>query len=154
MMLHEESIVTLLSAILGSSALGGIGGWMAQKLKHYHHTLTSEDLKPFEEKLDKDSDHFTDIDEHLETLDQNMNEIMLINLRQCIFANPHDRNAQESILQSGEQYLKLGGNGVGHIRLNQVRRSRCYIYQNRRRRCCPPVGQEQRYLSGTGFRVT
>ena len=121
MMLHEESIVTLLSAILGSSALGGIGGWMAQKLKRYRHMVTSDDLKPLEEKLDNDYTHFTDIDEHLEALDQSMNEIMLINLRQCLFSNPHDRNAQESILQSGEQYLKLGGNGVGHIRLNQVR---------------------------------
>ena len=32
MILHEESVVTLISAILGSSALGGIGGWMAMKL--------------------------------------------------------------------------------------------------------------------------
>ena len=121
MMLREESIVTLLSAILGSSALGGIGGWMAQKLKRYRHMVTSDDLKPIEEKLDKDYKHFNDIDEHLETLDRSTNEIMLINLRQCLFANPHDRNAHESILQSGEQYLQLGGNGVGHIRLNQVR---------------------------------
>ena len=120
-MLHEESIVTLLSAILGSSALGGIGGWMAQKLKRHRHMVTSDDLKPIEEKLDKDYTHFTDIDKHIDTLDRGMNEIMLINLRQCIFANPRDRNAQESILQSGEQYLKLGGNGVGKIRLNQVR---------------------------------
>ena len=94
---------------------------MAQKLKRHRRMVTSDDLKPIEDKLDKDYNHFTDIDEHLETVDQNMTEIMLINLRQCIFANPHDRNAQESILQSGEQYLKLGGNGVGHIRLNQVR---------------------------------
>ena len=121
MMLHEESIVTLLSAILGSSALGGIGGWMAQKLKRYRHMVTSDDLKPIEEKLDNDYTHFTDIDKHLKALDQSMNEIMLVNLRQCLFANPHDRNAHESILQSGEQYLKLGGNGVGHVRLNQMR---------------------------------
>ena len=94
---------------------------MAQKLKRYRHTVSTDDLKTIEDKLDTDYDHLTDIDGHLETLDQNMNEIMLINLRQCIFANPRDRNAQESILQSGEQYLKLGGNGVGHIRLNQVR---------------------------------
>ncbi|MDN6768876.1 MAG: hypothetical protein L0L45_03425 [Bifidobacterium mongoliense] len=121
MMLHEESVVALLSAILGSSALGGIGGWMAQKLKRYRHMVTSDDLKPIEEKLDKDYTHFTDIDKHLNALDRSTTEIMLINLRQCIFANPHDRNAEESILQSGEEYLRLGGNGVGHIRLNQVR---------------------------------
>ena len=121
MMLHEESVVTIISAILGSSALGGIGGWMAHKLKRYRHIVTSDDLQPINKKLDRDCTHFTDIDGHLETLDRNMTEIMLINLRQCIFANPHDRNAQESILQSGEQYLKLGGNGVGHIRLTQVR---------------------------------
>ena len=121
MMLHEESVVTLLSAILGSSALGGIGGWMAQKLKRHRQMVTSDDLKPIEDKLDKDYNRFADIDEHLEALDQSTNEIMLINLRQCLFANPRDRNAHESILQSGEQYLRLGGNGVGHIRLNQVR---------------------------------
>ena len=121
MMLHEESVVALLSAILGSSALGGIGGWMAQKLRRYQHMVTSDDLKPIEKKLDKDYTHFTDIDKHLNALDRSTTEIMLINLRQCIFANPHDRNAEESILQSGEEYLRLGGNGVGHIRLNQVR---------------------------------
>lgn len=120
-MLHEESIVQLASALLGSSALGGIMGWMAQKFKRYRHMVTSDDLQPINEKLDRDYTHFTDIDNHLAKLDASVNEIMLINLRQCIFANPHDRNAQESILQSGEQYLKLGGNGVGHIRLEQVR---------------------------------
>lgn len=121
MMLHEESVVTLISAILGSSALGGIGGWMAQKLRRYQHMVTSYDLKPIEKKLDNDYTHFTNIDKHLNALDRSTTEIMLINLRQCIFANPHDRNAEESILQSGEEYLRLGGNGVGHIRLNQVR---------------------------------
>lgn len=92
-MLHEEPIVQLVSGLLGSSTLGGIMGWMAQKFKRYRHMVTSEDLQPINEKLDRDYTHFTDIDNHLAKLDANMNEIMLINLRQCIFANATPRRA-------------------------------------------------------------
>lgn len=113
MMLHEESVVTLLSAILGSSALGGIGGWMAQKLKRYQHMVTSDDLKPIEEKLDRDY-------EHMNRIDRGLLEFRLTQLRQCLFAHPFDQNSHQSAIESGEMYIKLGGNGVGHKRLAQL----------------------------------
>ena len=113
-MLSEDNLVALVAALIGSGGLGGFAGWLSQHLSRRKTALTRNDLKPIEDKLDRDYRHF-------DSLDDQVRDITLIVLRQCLFAHPHDRNAHESQLQSGEQYLKLGGNGVGHIRLDQLK---------------------------------
>ena len=48
-------------------------------------------------------------------------EIQLELDRQTLFAEPKSRAEHEHQLDAGEAYLKLGGNGAGHIRLEQLR---------------------------------
>lgn len=47
-------------------------------------------------------------------------EIQLELDRQTLFAEPRSRAEHEHQLDVGETYLKLGGNGAGHLRLEQL----------------------------------
>ncbi|MFT8592418.1 MAG: hypothetical protein ABF747_02235 [Bifidobacterium sp.] len=114
-MLSDDSIVAIVTAVIGSGGLGGLTGWFSQHLARRRTAITREDLKPIEGKLDRDFEHF-------HALDEQMRDIKLIVLRQCLFARPRDQNAFTSALESGEEYLRMGGNGVGHIRLDQLKR--------------------------------
>lgn len=47
-------------------------------------------------------------------------EIQLELDRQTLFAEPKSRAEHEHQLDVGESYLRLGGNGAGHLRLEQL----------------------------------
>lgn len=47
-------------------------------------------------------------------------EIQLELDRQTLFAEPRSRAEHEHQLDVGEAYLRLGGNGAGHLRLEQL----------------------------------
>lgn len=82
--------------------------------------VSKQDLDRLATQLEKGDRHFQALDRQDLDLGRQIREVKLIVLRQCLFARPKDRNAHESMLQSGEEYLELGGNGVGHIRLTQL----------------------------------
>lgn len=116
----EDSIVAIIVAIIGSGGLGGFTGWLTQHLSRSRNMVTKQDLEIFAKQLEQGDRHFRTLDKQDLDLGRQIREVKLIVLRQCLFARPRDRNAHESVLQSGEEYLKLGGNGVGHIRLTQL----------------------------------
>lgn len=119
-MLSEDSIVAIVTAIIGSGGLGGFTGWLIQHLSRSRNMVTKQDLEIFAKQLEHGDRHFQTLDRQDLDLGRQIREVKLIVLRQCLFARPRDRNSHESMLQSGEEYLKLGGNGVGHIRLTQL----------------------------------
>ncbi|MFT9278672.1 MAG: hypothetical protein ABF532_09700 [Bifidobacterium sp.] len=120
-MLSEDSVVAIVTAIIGSGALGSLTGFIAQHLAKRRTMVTRDDIQSLTEQLAKGDKHFRTLDEQEVSLHDEMQEMKRIMLRQCLFAHPRDRNAEESILQSGEEYIEAGGNGVGHIRLDQVK---------------------------------
>ena len=71
-------------------------------------------------KLDRDWERMREQDEWNRKHDEEMRQNRLVSLRQCLFAHPRDRNAHESALESGREYIAMGGNGTGHIRLEQL----------------------------------
>lgn len=117
----EDSIVAIVTAIIGSGALGSLTGYLAQHLAKRRTMVTRDDIQALTEQLAKGDRHFRILDAKDVNLRDEMQEMKRIMLRQCLFAHPRDRNAEESILQSGEEYIEAGGNGVGHIRLDQVK---------------------------------
>ncbi|WEV41648.1 hypothetical protein OZX57_06560 [Bifidobacterium sp. ESL0682] len=50
-----------------------------------------------------------------------MAEVKLMILRQDLFAPITDRAGHEHAIQSGEEYVRLGGNGIGHLRLEWLK---------------------------------
>lgn len=61
--------------------------------------------------------------EHIEQAIESSPTIREIQLeldRQTLFAEPKSRAEHEHQLDVGETYLKLGGNGAGHLRLEQL----------------------------------
>lgn len=119
-MFSEDSVVAIVTAIIGSGGLGGFTGWLTQHLSKRQNTVTKHDLDRVAAQLEKGDRHFRALDRQDLDLDRQIREVKLILLRQCLFARPRDRNTHESMLQSGEEYVQMGGNGVGHIRLTQL----------------------------------
>ncbi|MEE8759110.1 MAG: hypothetical protein SOH65_10205 [Bifidobacterium sp.] len=109
-----DIIVAIVSGVFGSGVAGTIVAWLIKRVDRNDTRPTAEDITDIKAKLDRDY-------RHLAELDRQIHDLMLVNLRQCLFAHPRDRNAHESALESGEQYLRLGGNGVGHVRLEWLR---------------------------------
>lgn len=120
-MLSEDSIVAIVTAIVGSGGLGGFTGWLSQAISHRKSTVTKQDLQAFADQLEKGDRHFSKLDSQDNDLRDEIRAVKRIVLRQCLFSRPNDRNAHESQLQSGEEYIRDGGNGVGHIRLDQLK---------------------------------
>lgn len=112
------TVLPALAVLVG--VLGGFTGWLTQHLSRRRNMVTRQDLQAFAAQLEKGDRHFRVLDEQDRDLRAEMRDMKIIMLRQCLFARPRDRNSHESMLQSGEEYVKLGGNGVGHIRLTQL----------------------------------
>lgn len=119
-MLSDDSIVAIVTAVIGSGGFGGLTGWFTQHLARRKNALTRNDLKPIEDKLDRDYEHMHMIDGQMEQLSGSFYDFRITQLRQCLFAHPFDQNSHQSAIESGEMYIKLGGNGVGHKRLAQL----------------------------------
>ncbi|MFT9242524.1 MAG: hypothetical protein ABF507_03995, partial [Bifidobacterium aquikefiri] len=85
-MLSDDSIVAIVTAVIGSGGLGGLTGWFSQHLAKRKSILTRDDLQPIKEKLDRDFEHFRQVDDQVR-------DIKLIVLRQCLFARPRDHTA-------------------------------------------------------------
>lgn len=126
--MSEESIVMIVVAVLGSQGLWAFWQWW---LERRHKTVRRDEMagiveraladsttiKDIELKLDRDYEHL----QRLDAQDEQLSAIRLIVLRQCLFSRPHDRTAHESALEYGAEYIRLGGNGPGHVRYEQLR---------------------------------
>lgn len=118
-------------AVLGSQGLWAVAQWWLERRRK---TVRRDELAEVVEralgesptirdinaKLDRDWERMGRQDEWNHRHDEEMRQNRLVSLRQCLFAHPRDRNAHESALESGREYIALGGNGSGHIRLEQL----------------------------------
>jgi hypothetical protein len=118
--MSEDSIVAIVTAIIMSGALSSLAGWATQHLAKRRGTVTKADLEVFARQLEKGDRHFDVLDRQEQQLVGQIHDLKLIVLRQCLFAHPFDQNSHESAIQSGREYSRIGGNGVGHIRLTQL----------------------------------
>ena len=89
--------VTLVSSVIGSSALTSFVQWLLGRL----------DKRDGLEKAIAESPTIKSIELEL--------------YRQTLFAKPKSRAEHEHQLDVGDAYLKLGGNGAGHARLDQLK---------------------------------
>lgn len=118
-------------AVLGSQGVWAVVQWWLDKRRK---TVRRDELAGVVEralgesptirgitaKLDRDWERMQQQDEWNRRHDEEMRANRLVSLRQCLFVHPRDRNAHESALESGREYVRLGGNGSGHIRLEQL----------------------------------
>ena len=118
-------------AVLGSQGLWAVAQWWLERRRK---TVRRDELAEVVEralgesptirdinaKLDRDWERMERQDEWNHRHDEEMRQNRLVSLRQCLFAHPRDRNAHESALESGREYIAMGGNGTGHIRLEQL----------------------------------
>ena len=84
--------VTLVSSVVGSSALTSLVQWLLGRLDKRNGLEKAIAESPTELEL----------------------------YRQTLFAKPKSRAEHEHQLDVGDAYLKLGGNGAGHARLDQL----------------------------------
>ena len=126
-----ELIIAIVTSVIGS---GGLWAFLQWWLDRRRQTVRRDELAEVVEqalagsptirdinaKLDRDFDRMQKQDEWNHRHDEEMRQNRLVALRQCLFAHPRDRNAHESALESGREYIQLGGNGSGHIRLEQL----------------------------------
>lgn len=82
----------------------------------------SPTIKGIQGKLERDYGHFAKVDEHMRKQDASVREIKLMILRQNLFQPVTDRATHEYEIQSGEEYEDLGGNSIGHLRLEWLKR--------------------------------
>lgn len=126
-----ELIIAIVTSVIGSGGLWAfLQWWMDRRRQTVRRDELAEvveqaladspTIRDINAKLDRDFDRMQKQDEwnHRHDLEQRQNR--LVSLRQCLFAHPRDRNAHESALESGREYVRLGGNGSGHIRLEQL----------------------------------
>lgn len=129
--MSETAIVSIVVAILGSGGLWAFIQWVMERRRQSvrrdelagiveQALADSPTIRDINTKLDRDWERMQRQDEWNRKHDEEMKANRLVSLRQCLFAHPRDRNAHESALESGREYVRLGGNGSGHIRLEQL----------------------------------
>ena len=101
------------AALSGSAAFKEIKDKLAQDFLRF-------------EKADKEHVSFAASDSQLQrSLDEQqevLRSIKLTLLRQDLFAHTCSRAEHEHQIESGTEYLNLRGNGIGHVRLNQLQK--------------------------------
>ncbi|QAY33079.1 hypothetical protein ESN35_06445 [Bifidobacterium pullorum subsp. gallinarum] len=126
-----EIIIAIVTSVIGS---GGFWAFLQWRLDRRRRTVLRDELaglveraladsptiRDVEAKLDRDFKRLERQEEWNARHDEEMRQNRLVSLRQCLFAHPRDRNAHESALESGREYIAMGGNGTGHIRLEQL----------------------------------
>lgn len=97
--MSAELITTVAVAVIGSGAAQTAVSWALRRADGREHDR-------IEQAIDASP---------------TIREIQLELDRQTLFAEPKSKAEHEHQLDVGEAYLKLGGNGAGHIRLDQLR---------------------------------
>lgn len=129
--MSEQTIVMIITAVVGSQGVWAFIQWVLDRRRRTVHKdelakcveqalADSPTIRDINAKLDRDFARMERQDEWNARHDEEMRQNRLVSLRQCLFAHPRDRNAHESALESGREYVRLGGNGSGHIRLEQL----------------------------------
>lgn len=125
------AVVTIIVAIAGC---GGFWEWWRALSERRNRAVSRDELEDLIETSLSKSATIQDLRDHI---DQNSTAIeaatqwhaqheeeehrhRLIWLRQAMMEDPHDRLTHEHQLDSGREYLRSGGNGIGHVRYEQL----------------------------------
>lgn len=98
-MIPPEAIATVAAAVIGSGAAQTAVSWALRRADGKEHERIEQAIEA----------------------SPTIREIQLELDRQTLFAEPRSRAEHEHQLDVGEAYLKLGGNGAGHVRLDQLK---------------------------------
>lgn len=111
------------ATVLVSILSGGVGvtfvTWLLNRIDTHDHALTREDLDAAlaDSPILQDVQRKLDCDyQRLEQSEQDRRAIRLDVLRLELFAHTTSRTQHERQLEAGQEYLQLGGNGLGHAR--------------------------------------
>lgn len=125
-------MAAIVTTVIGSQGVWAFLRWL---LERRHRNVRKDELSKcveqalessptidgINDKLDRDWERFERDGIRMDAQDEQLRAIRLIVLRQCLFSSPRDRNAHESALEYGDEYVRLGGNGPGHIRFEQLK---------------------------------
>lgn len=104
-----DMIAALVGAVLGSGTAGSVTSWVLSRIDRHRDMLTRSDL----DAALADSPTLKDLGDRVHDLE-------LDRLRDRLMDEPTNRAQQERQLEDGRRYLELGGNGVGHVRLDEL----------------------------------
>ena len=126
-----EAVVTIIVAIVGC---GGFWEWWRshQERKNQavsrneleslieHSLSTFATIRGLREQIDKNTTAIAQANQWHEKHEADELRHRLIGLRQAMMQDPHDRLSHEHQLEAGKEYLRSGGNGIGHTRYEQL----------------------------------
>lgn len=126
-----ESVVTIVVAIVGC---GGFWEWWRARQERSRQSVTRDELEDLIETSLSKSATIRDLRDHIdknsaaieaenqwhEQHEEEEHRHRLIWLRHAIMQDPHDRLTHEHQLEAGREYLRSGGNGIGHVRYEQL----------------------------------
>lgn len=126
-----ESVVTIVVAIVGC---GGFWEWWRARQERRQQSVTrgelgdlietslskSATIRDLRDHIDKNSAAIEAENQWHEQHEEEEHRHRLIWLRHAIMQDPHDRLTHEHQLDAGREYLRSGGNGIGHVRYEQL----------------------------------
>lgn len=114
------SIVCLTAIILGitSSTIKKVNDTLSDLSKQVEKHTSDFETAEAEHETFRCSDQ--DVKNMISDVLVEIDRLKLSNWRAELFENPKSREHHEHLLRVGERYLKNGGNGSGHIRLDQL----------------------------------
>lgn len=118
------AVATIVSAVVGC---GGFWEWRRTRREHAAQAVTQQDLSDIRETLHRVEEGVTATAERLRAHEAEAHSHRLLDLRQAMMAEPHDRIEHEHKLEAGREYLASGGNGIGHMRYDQL--EACYEWR-------------------------
>lgn len=127
-----DAVVTILVAIVGC---GGFWEWWRSRQEKRAKQVSRDELEDLIETSLRNSDAIRELREKIDhnTIaiaeshewhrrhEEETRRHRLLGLRQAMMQDPHDKLTHEHLLDAGKEYLAEGGNGVGHMRYDQLR---------------------------------
>lgn len=118
------AVATIVSAVVGC---GGFWEWRRSRRERAAQAVTQQDLNDIRETLHRVEESVTATADRLRAHEAETHAHRLLGLRQAMMVEPHDRIEHEHQLDAGREYLASGGNGIGHMRYDQL--EACYQWR-------------------------
>lgn len=126
-----EAVVTIVVSIAGC---GGFWEWWRVRQGKRQQAVTRSELedlietslrnstsiRELREKIDHNTLAIAQSHEWRKRHEEETHKHRLLDLRQVLMQDTHDRLSHEHQLEAGREYLAAGGNGIGHARYEQL----------------------------------
>lgn len=118
------AVATIVSAVVGC---GGFWEWRRTRRERAAQAVTHDDLADIKATLQRVEEGVANNAARIEAHEAETHAHRLLGLRQAMMSEPHDRIEHEHQLAAGREYLASGGNGIGHMRYDQL--AACYQWR-------------------------